>query len=172
MLLFTLISTTLKTSYYFEKPSGFKFQVLSDLNSLESSSVLSHRPEEERDDQNQGPELNTRSGTHLGWQSGRPPGVSAQFPFLPDNLTGRSCPTKQDLPDPRYDPQAVAQPLGSLEDKALYGLVLCLLSLSGLPARVNTDEETSHGQREEKLRKRREIILIIFVWCLVSANKK
>lgn len=81
----------------------------------------------------------------LGWRPHRPPGVSAQFPLLPDNLTGRSCPTKQDLPHPRYDPQAVAQPLGSLEDKALYGLIL-LLSLSGLAARVYTDKMTGHGQ--------------------------
>ena len=76
------------------------------------------------------------TGTHLGWQSGRPPGVSAQFPFLPDNLlllAGRSCPTKEDLPHPGYDPQTVAQPLGSLEDKTLYGLIL-LLPLSGVAA--------------------------------------
>ena len=41
------------------------------------------------------------------------PGVS-QLPFLPDDLAGWLTPTEEDLPDSRYDPQSVAQSLGSL----------------------------------------------------------
>ena len=93
------------------------------------------------------------------------PPLLSQLPFLPHHLllAGRFAggPTKEDLPHPRDDPQAVAQPLGSLEDEALNGLVL-ILSLSCLPAGkyeifsvlreillsspgVSADKKTNHG---------------------------
>ena len=94
--------------------------------------------------------LTAQSETHLSGQQPVWPPVVPQFPFLPDNLAGRRCPTKEDLSDPRNDPQTVAQPLGSLEDKTLDGLVL-ILSLSGLPAGLSADKMTNQAQREEKL---------------------
>ena len=67
--------------------------------------------------------MSRHSGGSRSWVS--------KFPFLPDHLSRPRLvlgPAEEEVPDPRYDPQTVAKPLGLFKHEGLNRLILVLLS--------------------------------------------
>lgn len=88
----------------------------------------------------------------------------SQFPFLPNNLPRpRLGPAEEEVPDPRYDPQTVAKPLGLFKHEGLNRLILVLLSrifsflknekyYEIISPGGSSDKMTRDGKRDEKLK--------------------